>query len=150
MKNIILCTLSTCIFHLLTFCRRSRSFYDVKRAFLQCVDDVSIWWQMFNFVLLRPKPWFQFNSRIVRTNFSSIMTLNNWKMIAQTQSDTFRWRSRLRRRGVCLSSLLFYPDECLCRVWKIEWVEIIKKRDAKILTRNGVCLVYKQPAFGKV
>ena len=38
--------------------------------FCSCVDDVSIWWQMFNFV------WFHFNSRIVRTHFSSKMTLN--------------------------------------------------------------------------
>ena len=51
-----------------------------------CVDDVSICWQMFNFVFLCPKRWFQFNSRIIRTHFSSIMTLNNWKMIAETQN----------------------------------------------------------------
>ena len=37
--------------------------------FCSCVDDVSIWWQMFNFVFLCPKRWFQFNSRIVRTHF---------------------------------------------------------------------------------
>ena len=53
--------------------------------FCRCVDDVSIWWQMFNFVFLCPKCWFQFNSRMVRIHFSSIMTLNNWKMIAETQ-----------------------------------------------------------------
>ena len=74
--------------------------------FCSCVDDVSIWWQMFNFVFLRPKHWFQFNSRIVRTHFSSIRSLNNWKMIAETRSHIFRWRSPFRRRRVCLSSLL--------------------------------------------
>ena len=74
--------------------------------FCSCVDDVSVWWQMFNFVLLCPKRWFQFNSRIVRTHFSSIMTLNDWKMIAETRSYIFRWRSRICRRRVCLSSLL--------------------------------------------
>ena len=74
--------------------------------FCSCVDDVSIWWQMFNFVFLCPKRWFQFNSRIVRTHFSSITSLNNWKMIAETRSHIFRWRSRFRRRRVCLSSLL--------------------------------------------
>ena len=74
--------------------------------FCSCVDDVSIWWQMFNFVLLCPKRWFQFNSRIVRTHFSNIMTLNNWKMIAETRSYIFRWRSCFRRRLVCLSSLI--------------------------------------------
>ena len=75
--------------------------------FCSCVDDVSIWWQMFNFVFLCPKCWFQFNSRIVRTHLSSIMTLNNWKMIAETRSYIFRWSSRFRRRRVCLSSLLW-------------------------------------------
>ena len=81
--------------------------------FCSCVDDVSIWWQMSNFVSLCPKlPWFQFNSRIVRTHFSSIMTLNNWKMIVETRSYIFRWRSRFRRRRVCLSSL-FRQMHCL-------------------------------------
>ena len=77
--------------------------------FWSCVDDVSIWWQIFNFVLGSLR-WFQFNSRIVRTHFSSIMTLNNLKMIAETRSCIFRWRSRFRRRRVCLSSLLRIYD----------------------------------------
>ena len=68
--------------------------------FLRCVDDVGIGWQMFNFVHLCPMRWFQFSSRIVRTHFSSIMTLNNWKMITETRSYIFRWRSRCRRRRV--------------------------------------------------
>ena len=76
--------------------------------FCRCVDDLSIWWQMFNFVFLCPKHWFQFNSKRVRRHFSSIMTLNNWKIIAETQSYIFRWRSRFRRCHVCLSSLLFH------------------------------------------
>ena len=75
--------------------------------FCCCVDDVSIWWQMFNFVFLCPKRWFQFNSRIVRTQFSSLMSLNNWKMITETRGHIFRGRSRFRRRRVCLSSLLY-------------------------------------------
>jgi len=62
--------------------------------FGKCVDDVSMWWQMFNFFLLCPKRWFQFNSLIVRTHFWSIMILNNWKMMAETRSYVFRWRSR--------------------------------------------------------
>ena len=74
--------------------------------FCSCVDDVSIWWQMFNFVFLCPKRCFQFNSRIVRTHFWSIMSLNNWKIFAETRSYISRWRSRFRRRRVCLSSLL--------------------------------------------
>ena len=53
--------------------------------FSSCLDDVSIWLQMFNFLFLCPKRWFQFNSRIVRTHFSNIMTLNNWKMIAERE-----------------------------------------------------------------
>ena len=79
--------------------------------FCSCVDDVSIWWQMLVFVFLYPKRWFQFNFRIVRTHFSSIMSLNNWKMFAETQSHIFRWRSRFRRRRVCLSSLLSSHDD---------------------------------------
>ena len=74
--------------------------------FCSCVDDVSIWCQMFNFVFLRPKRWFQFNSRMVRTHFKSIMNLNNWNMIAETLSYIFRWHSRFRRRCVFLSSLI--------------------------------------------
>ena len=38
--------------------------------FCRCLDDASVWWQMFNFVFLCPKLWFQFNSRVVRTHFS--------------------------------------------------------------------------------
>ena len=51
------CTLCTCIFHLLTFWRRSRSFYDLTWNDLFCsrVDDVSIWWQMLIFVFFCPK-----------------------------------------------------------------------------------------------
>ena len=75
--------------------------------FCSCVDDVSIWWQMFNFVFLCPKRWFQFNSRIIRTQFSIVMILNNWEISAETQSFIFRWRSCFSRRRVCLSSLLF-------------------------------------------
>ena len=60
--------------------------------FCSCVEEVS-------------KRWFQFNSRIVRTHVSSITTLSNWKAIAEPRSYIFRWRSRFRRRRVCLSSL---------------------------------------------
>ena len=79
--------------------------------FCSCVDDVSAWWQMFNFVFLCPKRWFQLNSRIVRTHFSSIRSLNNWKMVAEMRSHIFRWRSRFRRRRVCLSSQWKESDE---------------------------------------
>ena len=79
--------------------------------FCSCVDDVSIWWQMINVVCLSPKRWFQFNSRIVRTHFSSLMTLNNWNMIIETRSYIFRWRSCFRRRRVCLSSLMSSQTE---------------------------------------
>jgi len=85
------------------------SSFDISKTwnnlFCSCVDDVSIWWQMFNFALCL-KRWFQFNSRIVRTHFSSIMTLNNWKMIAEKKSYIFRWRSPFRLPPICLSSLL--------------------------------------------
>ena len=35
------------------------SFFLRRDLFCSCVDDVSMWWQMFNFVLLCPKRWFQ-------------------------------------------------------------------------------------------
>ena len=73
-----------------------------NERFCSCVNDVRIWWQMFNFVFSCPKRWFQFNSRIVRTHFSSITSLNNCKIIAETRSYIFRWRCRFRRRRVCL------------------------------------------------
>ena len=59
---------------------------------------------------LCPKRWFQFNSRTVRTHFSSIMTSNNWKMIAETRSYISRWRSRFRRRRVCFNSLFQFCE----------------------------------------
>ena len=82
--------------------------------FCSCVDDVSIWWHMFNFVLSL-KSWFQFNSKTVRTHFASIMTLNNWEMTAETQSYIFRWRSCSRRRCLWLSSVMMRRCEAL--VW---------------------------------
>ena len=60
---------------------------------------------MFNFVFLSVKRWFQFNFRIVRTHFATMMTLYYWKMIAETRSYIFRWRSCFRRRLVCVNSL---------------------------------------------
>ena len=74
--------------------------------FCSCVNDVTIWWQMFNFVFLSLKRWFQFNSRIVGTHFATVMTLNNWEMITETRSYIFRWRSRCRPRRVCVNSLI--------------------------------------------
>ena len=72
--------------------------------FCSYVGDLSIWWQILIFVFLCPKRWFQFNSRIIRIHFSNIMTfLNSWKIIAETRSYIFRWRSRFRWRRVCLS-----------------------------------------------
>ena len=67
---------------------------------------MSIWWEIFNFVLLSQKRSFQFNSRIVRTHFASAMTLDNCDIIEETRSCIFRWRSRCRRRRLCLSSLI--------------------------------------------
>ena len=84
--------------------------------FRSCVDDVSIWWQMSNLVFLSQKRWFPFNSRMGRTYFASVMTLNNWEMITETRSYIFRWRSCCRRRRVCLSSLLFHFEHVLFNV----------------------------------
>ena len=67
-----------------------------NHLFCSCVDDVSIWWPMFNFVFLTLKRCFKFNTSIVRTHFARIMTLNNWEMIEETWSYIFSWRSRCR------------------------------------------------------
>ena len=119
------CSLCTCIFHLLTFWTRPRSFYEVKWPFFAVV------WTTWAYddkcsILSCPKRWFRFNSRIVKAHFSRIMTLNNWK-IAETRSDIFRWRSRFRRRRVCLSSLLKLPYERPTGpglTWQIIWLAI--------------------------
>ena len=90
--------------------------------FYSCADDMSIWWQMINyFVFLCPKCWFQFNSRIVKTHFSSMMTLNNLKMIAETQSYIFRWCSRFHWHHVCLSSWLFDDDYYTMVLLTLNW-----------------------------
>ena len=73
--------------------------------FCSCVDDVSIWWQMFNLPDV-PSTGSKLIPGQLEDIFSSTMTLNNWKMIAETRSYIFRWRSRFRRRRVCLSSLI--------------------------------------------
>ena len=73
--------------------------------FCSCVDDVSIWWETFNFAFLPLKRLFQFNSRIIRTHFARLMTLKNCEIFAETRSYIFRWRSQSRRRRLCLSSL---------------------------------------------
>ena len=88
--------------------------------FCRYVDNVSIWWQIFNFVLLSQKRWFQFNSRIARTHFSSVMTLN---IIEETRSYIFRWRSRCRRRRLCLSSLSSVLSTRL-EVWRAKIFEV--------------------------
>ena len=74
--------------------------------FCSCVMDVSICWQMFNIIFLPLKRWSQLNSRIVKTHFESIVTLNNW----ETRSYIFRWCSRFRRRRVCVKSLIKSPN----------------------------------------
>ena len=70
-----------------TFC----SFHDVKWPFCSCVDDVSIWWQIFNIFSLSPNRWFRFNSRIFIIHFGSMH--NDLEIISGTQSYIFRWRS---------------------------------------------------------
>ena len=73
-----------------------------NQLFCSCVDDVTMRWKMFNFVLSL-KRWFQFNSRIVKTHLASVMTLNDWAKIAETRSNI--WCSRCHRRSVRLNSL---------------------------------------------
>ena len=83
-----------------------------NELFCSCVMDVSICWQMFNIIFLPLKRWSQLNSKIVKTHFESIVTLNNWETIAETRSYIFRWRSRCRRRRVCVNSLICTARMC--------------------------------------
>ena len=77
-----------------------------NNLFCSCVDDASMWCQMLNFVSSCPKRCrFQFNSRIVWTHFSSIMT--------ETRSYIFRWCSRFCWSRVCLSSLMFLQQRTI-------------------------------------
>ena len=75
MKNIIFARFARALFnfwHFVDVVVLSTTWNDL---FYWCVDNVSLWWQMFNFVFSCPMRWFQFDSRIVRTHFSSIMSL---------------------------------------------------------------------------
>ena len=105
--------------------------------FCSCVDDANIWWQLFNFVLLCPKRWLQFNCTTVRTHFSSIMTLNNWKMIAEIRSYIFGWRSRFRGRRVCCS-LIAEIMPFANKHWNFAWFPIVLCRlaTARIVRRR--------------
>ena len=75
-------------------------------------------------------------SRKVRTHFSSIMTLNNWKLIWETQGYIFRWRSRFGRRRACWSSLLPLTEYQTCKKFRIKQVHqdpisTVKKKKGK-------------------
>ena len=48
--------------------------------FCICVDDVSIWWQRFNFVFLYLKCWFSSN---LIPGYIEHMSWNNWEVIAE-------------------------------------------------------------------
>ena len=65
--------------------------------FCSCVDDVSIFWQMFNFVRLSQNGWFQFNSRRVKLTFRKRNDLeqlrNNWRH-AKLHLQMRFWRQR--------------------------------------------------------
>ena len=69
-------------------------------------DDVSTGWEIVNFLLLSPNRWYQFHLRTIRKHFASIMTWNNWEMIAKTRSSNFRRRPRCLWRPVLLSFFL--------------------------------------------
>ena len=83
--------------------------------FCSCVDDVGIWWQMFNFVFLCPKRWFQFNWRMVRTHFSRIMTLNNWKSNCRNAKLDFQITFSLPSTSCLLKLPIFkWRFRCSC------------------------------------
>ena len=83
------CTLCTCIIHFLHFADVLVLSTTQNELFCSCVDDVSIWWQMFNFVLLSQKRWFRFNARMVRTHFASVLWLWITAKLLQKREVTF-------------------------------------------------------------
>ena len=69
------------------------------------------------------------------------MTSNNWKMIAETRSYIFWWRSRFLRRRVCLSSLL----KTLEHAWHREVIPITwwTKSSMKLNSNKERTLLHK-------
>ena len=135
------CTLCTCIFLLLTFWRRSRSFYDVKWPVLQMCGQREHMMTNVQFCFLVSQalvPIFELKFQVVRTHFSSIMTLNNWKMIAETRSYFFRWRSRFRRRSVCLSPIYTSNFYMALFMWQFSF--------ARVDDEKWPCLLYTSDA----
>ena len=80
--------------------------------FCSCVDDVRMWWKMFNFAFLSQKRWFQFNSKIVRTHFASILTVNNWEMITETQNYIFQMTFSLSSTSCLLKHTIDDAKRC--------------------------------------
>ena len=144
MKTSNFCTLCMYIFHLLTFTRRSRSFYDVKWPVSQLCGRRERMMTNIQFCLLLSKRWFQLNSRMVRTRFSSIMTLNNWKIIAEMRSYIFRLRSRFRRRRVYLSSLLKPKPAAVNLLFSVlAWLQFVPKDLAHFIQRDQHQIIVK-------
>lgn len=92
-------TTSTLIGHNFTFASSSIDLKKVAYRINNGIPSILFpfhWRRMatvvFNFVLPQ-KRRLQFNSRIVRRHFATVMTLNNWEMVAQPQSYVSRWRS---------------------------------------------------------
>ena len=101
-------------------------------------------------ILSCPKRWFQFKSRIVKAHFSGIMTLNTWKMIAETRSDSFRWRSRFSRRRVCLSFLLILPHERPTGpglIWQTIWLAIEGRHCMEPASLELISYLYSIPTL---
>ena len=87
------------------------SFMDISQTFsffpwhdMTCfaVVNVNIWWQVFNFVLLPLKRWFQFNRK---THFVNALALTTEKWL-QKREVTFEMTFGYRWRRVCFNSLL--------------------------------------------
>ena len=98
--------------------------------FCRCVDDVSIWWQMFNVVFLCPKRWFQFNSRIVRTHFSSMMKPKFESLVSQLQKPKrtkldFLWELNYSAKSLLLcENKATFPDRFYLYLFQASCCEI--------------------------
>ena len=123
--------------HIFTFCRRSRSFYDVTWPVLQ-LRGRREHMTNFHFVFLFPKHWFQFNSGIVITHFydGPQGTRCKQKTIAANKKDALQTKNAVAKWPVNRSTLHFYdgPQGTRCKQKTIA----ANKKDA-LQTKNDRC-----------
>ena len=90
--------------------------------FCSCVDDVSIWWQMFNFVFLCPKRWLKFNFKVVRTHlFANAQLLKKGNpplsllFVLKVKVWIFSFRPRVALDSTAKSNVVKSNDQVVCK-----------------------------------